>query len=182
MYAALAGLALSAAGNIAGAVMSARKAKEGQNILNQQHADNVAWYNRRYNSDYTQRSDYQAMLSRMRDTLSEQYRRARATNKVAGGTDEGLAMLQNSANQALANATSSIASNASAYKDSIDNARNNEANQYANTMNSIRQAEAQRNAVAGQTMGNTGASIIETDTNTWKDDAENWGWLIKKNR
>ena len=71
--------------------------------------------------DYTQRADVQNVLRKQRDLLSEQYKRARATNVVAGGTDESLAIQQQQANETLAETTANIAAQSEAYKEGIEN-------------------------------------------------------------
>ncbi len=103
-----------------GAVKSAQANKKASDLIDSQRKSNQDWYNTKMSEDYTQRSDAQAVISKQRELLNEQYRNAKATNLVAGGTDESLALQQQSANKALAQTMTDIASEASAYKDNIE--------------------------------------------------------------
>lgn len=112
---------VTALGNaIYGTVKSAQANKKATDLINSQRKSNQDWYNTKMSEDYTQRSDAQAVISKQRELLNEQYRNAKATNLVAGGTDESLALQQQSANKALAQTMTDIASEASAYKDNIE--------------------------------------------------------------
>ena len=122
---------------IYGAVSSAKANNQARNLISQQKQSNEDWYNRKMSEDYTQRSDAQAVLNKQRQLLNEQYKTARATNIVAGGSDESLAMQQQAANKAMAQTMSDIAANASNYKDSIE-----------------QQYRAQDNALTQQQAGN----------------------------
>ena len=89
-------------------------------MIQNQRDENKRWYDQKMAEDYMQRSDVQNVLRKQRELLNEQYKRARATNIVAGGTDESLALQQQAANAAMGDTMANIASNASAYKDSIE--------------------------------------------------------------
>ena len=93
---------MSAGGAIAGAIGSARAAKKSNQMIADQKSKNQAWYDRRYNEDYTQRADAQAVLENTRKLLAERGAQATATNTVMGGTDEALAMNKQASNEAMA--------------------------------------------------------------------------------
>jgi len=116
--------ALSAAGALAGAiggaVRSAQFGEQSRKLIQDQRNENRRWYDRRMAEDYTMRSDAQALLKRQRELLDEQYKRAKATNVVAGGTDESLALQKQAANKSLSDTMTNIAANASAHKDNIE--------------------------------------------------------------
>ena len=118
------GTALAAAGSLAsaiyGAVASAKQNKERDRLINEQREDNRAWWNIRYNQDYTQRADSQAALNRQRELLQEYAKNTEATNAVAGGTDEAVAVQKAAANKSLAETTSNIAQNAEKYKANVE--------------------------------------------------------------
>ena len=105
---------------IYGGIKSAQDNQRAQALIQQQRDENKAWYNLRRNQDYTQRADVQAAIKRQRELLNEQYDRARATNVVAGGTDEALALQQKAANQSLSNTMTDVAAQSSAYKDKVE--------------------------------------------------------------
>lgn len=125
-----------------------RKAQEEQDA---RRAENKRWYEQKMNEDYMMRSDVQNVLRKQRELLDEQYKRARATNLVAGGTDESLALQQQAANQTMGNTMADIAANASSYKDNVENqyrAQENANSQqqqqiYTNQANQVAQAASQ---------------------------------------
>lgn len=114
------GLATSVGGSIWGAIESSKAGQKTRDLITQQKDENKKWYEQQMNEDYLQRSDAQNVLRKQRELLNEQYRRARATNLVAGGTDESLAMQQQAANETMGETMASIAANASAHKDNVD--------------------------------------------------------------
>lgn len=99
---------------------SERLNKQAQDELSGRRRENKEWYNQKMNEDYMMRSDVQNVLRKQRELLQEQYQRARATNIVAGGTDEALALQQQAANKAMGETMANIASSASSYKDNIE--------------------------------------------------------------
>lgn len=79
--------------------------------------ENQAWWDLKRPQDYTARADVQAAINRQRQILDEQYRNARATNAVAGGTDAQLALQKEAANRSLAQTTTDVAANSAAWHD-----------------------------------------------------------------
>ncbi len=105
---------------IYGGIKSAKANNKARDLVQQQRRDNKAWYNVRMAQDYTQRADVQAAIKRQRELLNEQYQRARATNVVAGGTDEALALQQQAANKSLSDTMTDVAAQGAAYKDNVE--------------------------------------------------------------
>lgn len=114
------GAATQVGASIYGAIKSSQANKRAQKLLQNQRDENQKWYDQKMSEDYMQRSDVQNILRKQRDLLDEQYKRARATNLVAGGTDESLALQQQAANQTMADTMGNIAAQASSYKDSVE--------------------------------------------------------------
>ena len=166
------GGALQAGSAIYGTIASANADKQRQSELDAQRRSNRQWYEKKMNEDYTMRSDVQNLLRKQRDMLDEQYRRARATNIVAGGTDESLALQQQAANQAMGETLSNVAATAVNAKDAAEqqylaqeNALSQQQQQvYANKANAIAQAAGQ----GAQMGGNMLASGLENLTNIKK--------------
>jgi hypothetical protein len=121
MVGAIAGAAIQAGSSIYGAIKSSQANKRAQDLIQSQKDENRKWYEQRMAEDYTQRADVQNVLRKQRDMLSEQYKRARATNIVAGGTDESLAMQQQAANEVLGDTMGNIAAQAEAYREGVEN-------------------------------------------------------------
>lgn len=156
------GGAIQLGSSIYGQVKSNQLNKQAQDELSARRAENKNWYNQKMNEDYMMRSDVQNVLRKQRELLQEQYQRARATNIVAGGTDESLALQQREANKAMGDTMADIAANASAYKDNVEQqyrAQENASSQqqqqiYANQANQIAQAASQA--------GSAGAGLLSS--------------------
>lgn len=121
MVGAIIGAAAQVGSSIYGAIKSSQANKRAEQLLKNQRDENKKWYEQKMAEDYTQRSDSQNILRKQRELLQEQYQRARATNIVAGGTDESLALQQAAANDAMGDTMADIAANASAYKEGVEN-------------------------------------------------------------
>lgn len=106
--------------SIYGAIKSSQANKKAMDMIQNQRDENRQWYNQKMSEDYLQRSDIQNVLRKQRELLNEQYKRARATNIVAGGTDEQLALQQQAANETMGNTMADIAANASDYKEGVE--------------------------------------------------------------
>lgn len=114
------GAAAQIGSSIYGAVKSSQANKRAEAMIQNQRVENKRWYDQKMSEDYMQRSDVQNILRKQRELLNEQYQRARATNIVAGGTDEALALQQQAANATMGDTMANIAANASNYKDSVE--------------------------------------------------------------
>lgn len=157
---------LAGATALAGAIASGIAAKksadannEANRLIEQQKADNRAWYNTKMSEDYTQRADAQAVIQKQRQLLNEQYRNARATNIVAGGSDAQLAAQKQLANESVAQTMSDIAANGASAKDAAEQ-------QYLNTNASLtqqqvanKQNQAQNIAAAGGQAASAGVNL-----------------------
>ena len=115
------GAAAQVGSSIYGAIKSSQANKRAEQLLQNQRDENQKWYDQKMAEDYTQRTDVQNVLRKQRELLQEQYQRARATNLVAGGTDESLALQQAAANEAMGDTMADIAANASSYKEGVEN-------------------------------------------------------------
>lgn len=105
---------------IYGVAASSNYNNKARQLIQQQRDDNKAWYDTKMSQDYTMRSDVQAAVNRQRQLLNEQYKRARNTNIVAGGTNESLALQQQAANRSLSDTMTDIASQSAAHRDSVE--------------------------------------------------------------
>ena len=126
-----------------------------QNILTGMLNENKAWYDVKKSQDYTARTDVQAAINRQRQILDEQYRNARATNVVAGGTDAQLALQKEAANRSLAQTTTDVAANASNWHDS------NEDKYRAQDM-ALKQQQIQTNQQQAQAIAQAGSQAVSS--------------------
>lgn len=129
-------------------------------MIQNQRDENQKWYDMKMAEDYTQRSEVQNVLRKQRDLFKEQYNRARATNIVAGGTDESLALQQREANETMGETMANIAANASAYKDSIENQYRSQDAALNQQQIGVEQAKAQSIAQAAGQMGSAVSGLV----------------------
>ncbi len=153
MVGAIVGAAAQVGSSIYGAIKSSQANKRAMDILKSQQDENKKWYEERMSEDYTQRADVQNVLRKQRELLSEQYKRARATNVVAGGTDESLALQQQAANEAMGETMGDIAAQAESYKEGVENQYRATDAALAQQEMGIHQAQAQAIANAAGQVG-----------------------------
>ena len=138
------GAAAGAASSIFGSLGKNKALKKQIAAINEQKADNQAWFNQRYNEDATQRADAQRILSMTMDSIRNRNRQAAGTAAVMGGTNESVAASKAANAQAMADAASQIAAAGAARKDRIENqylARKNE------LQGQVNELEAQKKSV-----------------------------------
>jgi hypothetical protein len=162
------GAAAQLGSSIYGAVKSSQANKRAQQMIQNQRDENQKWYDQKMAEDYMQRSDVQNVLRKQRELLNEQYERARATNIVAGGTDESLSVMQEAANKTMADTMADIAAGADAYREGIENQYRAQDAALNQQQIGIEQGKAQSIAQAAGQVGSavsglaTGASAIRT--------------------
>lgn len=149
----LIGSAIGAAGSIFGGISASRAMKKMKRNVEAQRQKNQNWYDRRYNEDATQRADAQRILTQTEDSIKQRNRASAGSSAVMGGTDESVAAAKQANNQALADATSSIAANADARKDNIESTYMQNDNAFQEQLNQIQQGKAQ--AITGAVQGLT---------------------------
>lgn len=152
MVGAIIGTAAQVGSSIYGAIKSSQANKRAEQFLQNQRDENQKWYNQKMAEDYTQRTDVQNVLRKQRELLQEQYQRARATNIVAGGTDESLALQQGAANDAMGDTMADIAANAASYKEGIEE-------QYRSQDAALNQQQIANEQNKAQTIANAAAQV-----------------------
>lgn len=152
-------------GAIYGAVASAQNNEKARALIQEQRDDNRNWRNTEMAKDYTMRSDAQAVMNRQRELLDEKYKQARATNAVAGGTDESLALQKEAANNAMAQTMGDIAANASNYKDSVDRQFRQQDAQLNQQQVQNYEKQGEQAAQAAAQVVNSGSSLMGSGVN-----------------
>jgi len=109
----------SLASTAIGAFGSARASAKANKELQKEIKDNESDYKKDYYGDYTQRADVQNALGRMRGLMKERADARRGTAAVMGSTPEAVVAGQKTDNAALGETVSSIAGQASNYKDIV---------------------------------------------------------------
>lgn len=146
--------------SIYGAIKSSQANKKAEAMLQNQRDENKKWYDQKMAEDYMQRSDVQNILRKQRELLNEQYQRARATNIVAGGTDESLALQQQAANEVMGDTIANIAANASNYKDSVEEQYRAQDAALSQQQIGVEQAKAQSIAQAAGQVGSAVSGLM----------------------
>jgi hypothetical protein len=156
MIGSIIGGAMKLGGSIFGGIKASREAKKQQKMLDAQKAENQAWYNRRYNEEGTQRADAQRLLTNTQDLLRRQTKAAQGANAVTGASTEAVAAQKAANNQALAEATSTIAAASDARKDNIEQQYQTNNNALADKQMQI--SRQKQNAITQAVQGVAGAA------------------------
>lgn len=160
MVGSIIGAAAQIGSSIYGAIKSSQANKRAEQLIQNQRDENKKWYDQEMTEDYTQRSDVQNVLRKQRELLQEQYQRARATNIVAGGTDESLALQQAAANEAMGDTMADIAANAASYKEEVEQQYRAQDAALNQQQVGLEQAEAQSIAQAAGQVGSAVSGLM----------------------
>ena len=160
MVGAIVGAAASIGSSIYGAIKSSQANKRAQQLIQNQRDENQKWYDQKMAEDYTKRSDVQNLLTKQKELFQEQYKKARATNAVAGGTDEAAAMQQEAANEAVADTTSNIAAQSTSYKEGIENQYRAQDAALNQQQVAVEQGKAQNIAAAAGQVGSAVSGLM----------------------
>ena len=156
----LIGGGISVLGSVAGAIGSAQQMKKARKDLADQRSKNQAWYDKEYNTDYTQRADAQAVLNRTKEMADANRRRARNMGVVAGATDEAVAMENEASNKMVSDTMGAINQSADAYKQNIQGQYRQAEQGLDNMEYNSHVQQAQQIAAAGAQAGQAGAGIV----------------------
>lgn len=157
----IAGAGAGLVSGIYGGVKAGQERKKMQSYLDGQKADNEAWYNENYHSNYMDRADTQAMLKNMRDNLNRTNKAAENTAVVTGATPEAVSLVKENANKVITDTYSRTAALGQNFKDRISgqylNMKSNLANQQMNMMEGNAQSyeNLMGNGLGGMTSGMT---------------------------
>ena len=152
MVGAIIGAAAQVGSSIYGAIKSSQANQRAMDLLKARKDENKKWYEEKMAEDYMQRPDVQNALRKHKDLLGEQLKRSRATNIVAGGTDESLALGQQAAMESLGETTADIAAQSADYKEAVEN-------QYRTTDAALDQQEMGIHQTQAQTIANAAGQV-----------------------
>ena len=117
MVGAAIGAAAQVGSSIYGAIKSSQALKDLRDKIGYVRKENKKWYDEAMAEDYLTRPEVRDVVRKDTEMLSEQMKRSRAINLVAGGTDESLALQQQQALEAHGDTMATIASHAAESKD-----------------------------------------------------------------
>ncbi len=120
MWGSIIGAITGAGGSLLGSLGKQDEIDNKQHGIAELNKRNVAWYNRRYNEDPTQRVDAQRILSMTEDALRRRNKAAEGRKAVMGGTEESVASEKETSSKAIADVTAQIAASNERRKDQIE--------------------------------------------------------------
>ena len=104
---------------ITGAIKSAKAARQQQELINEQNRKNDVWFNNEYYKDYMDRSDAQAAMERVRQTMQRQNQRIEQQAAVSGATPESVIAQKEANAGVITDAAAAIQANASNRQDKV---------------------------------------------------------------
>lgn len=116
---ALIGAGMGLASGIAGAVKSAKAARQQQQLIDEQNRKNDIWFNNEYYKDYLDRSDAQAAMERVRQTMQRQNSRIDQQAAVTGATPESVIAQKEANSGVITDTAAAIQANASNHQDRV---------------------------------------------------------------
>lgn len=93
--------------------------KKADALQQKQMADNEAWYNNEYYTDYTKRADSQNLLKRLKETTDRNNKRAEMTAAITGATPESVQAEKNANNKIVTDTYGNLAAMGAQHKDNV---------------------------------------------------------------
>lgn len=185
MVGAAIGTAAQVGASIYGAIKSSQALKDLRDKIGYVRKENKKWYDEAMAEDYLTRPEVRDVVRKDTEMLSEQMKRSRAINLVAGGTDESLALQQQQALEAHGDTMATIASHAAESKDEAK--REYRERELALTQQEMEldQAKAQNIATAAGQVGKAVSGLVSgagMDATNATDGAEASADFISKQK
>lgn len=114
------GAALAVGSSLWGGSKASQAARKANKMIAAEKAENDAWYRRRYNERYADTAAGQDMLRRAQEYADKNWKRAQGASKVAGATDESVALAKEAGNKVVADTLSGMAARDTQRKDAVD--------------------------------------------------------------
>lgn len=118
------GAGVSALGSIAGGIFgggAARRARErAERAQRESENKEMAWYNRRYNEDYSDTAAGRNLLRIAKDYARDNWKRESGAAAVGGGTDASVAMAKSQGTKMVGDTIANMGAQDTARKDNID--------------------------------------------------------------
>jgi len=166
MWGALTGAGASLAGGILGSRSASKAARRKEALLNKMESENQSWYERRMNEDCTQTAEAVNAMRLARENADRGVRRSEGVAAVMGGTDEGVALAKQAANEAVGETLANIAAQGTARKDAVES-------QYQSQKNNINSQRLGTYDARANAAAQIGGSIMKTGMGMVADDVMN---------
>jgi len=145
----LIGGGLGLANSMFGGIKAAKERKRQDRIIREAKQRNEDFFNSEYYQNYMDRSDVQAAMKRVRDTMRK------SNQTVTGATPEAVVAQKQANNEIIADAASGIQANADAYK-------NNVKSLYLNQQNALDQARLGQSAMSERGYAGMAGGALQT--------------------
>lgn len=151
-----AGLLTGIGTSIAGGIKGGKAANKQQELINQQKAQNDAWYNKMYYQNYLDSKEAQSAMKRVEETLRKRNQDAQAQAAVTGGTQESVIAQQANDQKLVGDVVEGLASRSDELKRQADYQKN------VNDNNLLQQqiAQQQANEAGAAALMKSGGSLI----------------------
>lgn len=149
---------IGAAGAIFGGIKNAREARIQRRMLNEQKAEEKAWYDKEYNTDNTQRAGAQQLLTMTQDTIRKRNQAAAGQQAVMGGTSAAAAAAREQNSKAIAQTMGTINAQGEARKDAIAQQHLQNSQNFSNRRMQMSQQQQANTAAAIQGLGQAAAT------------------------
>lgn len=156
MVGAAIGAGVGLVGSIFGGSKAAKQRRKMNRYLNEQDAENKAFYNANALSDYTQRADAQNLMKQLRDNLTKQNKTAANMAVVTGATPEQQAVQKEQSNKVISDTFSNLGAMGQQYKDRVTDKYLSRRQDIANQRMGIMNQKAQ----SYENLMNTGLNMI----------------------
>lgn len=185
MVGAAIGTAAQVGASIYGTIKSSQALKDLRDKIGYVRKENKKWYDEAMAEDYLTRPEVQNVVRKDTEMLSEQMKRSRAINLVAGGTDESLALQQQQALEAHGDTMATIASHAAESKDEAEREYRERELALTQQEMALDQAKAQNIATAAGQVGKAVSGLVSgagMDATNATDGAEASADFISKQK
>lgn len=152
-----AGTALLSA--IGAGIASGAHNRNYRRMINGELADNQRWHDVKMAEDYTLRTDNQANINKLRESLLDADKATRKRQVVSGGSDEAVALQKAGVNKTVSDATVNMAMQASAEKDQADREYRAKKSALNQQLAQSEQQQAAQIAQAGSQAVNAGINL-----------------------
>ena len=151
----LIGGGLGLANSMFGGIKAAKERKRQDRIIREAKQRNEDFFNSEYYQNYMDRSDVQAAMKRVRDTMRKSNQTAAASAAVTGATPEAVVAQKQANNEIIADAASGIQANADAYKNTVKSL-------YLNQQNALDQARLGQSAMSERGYAGMAGGALQT--------------------
>lgn len=154
--------AFSLGSSLFGGSKSAKAARAAQRQLDEEKAQNEAWYRRKYNEDYADTAAGQNMIRLSQDYAKNNWQKAEGAAAVAGGETEATARAKEQGNKVVGNTLSNMAAQDTNRKDNADASYRNTNARLTNQQIALDQQKAANISSAASQASNALASGAAT--------------------